>query len=136
MNPDSILPAITATNRGYWEAAARGVLALPHCRTCAHAWYPPSPRCPACLSTDTEFRSMSGRARLWSWTVIHRQYFPAFAPPYLVAFVQLEEGPMLMSSLARVRPEDLRCDLPLAAIFERPSETVPVLRFVPAANAG
>ena len=125
------LPSVTPANQHFWDHARRGVLALPHCRACGNVWFPPSPRCPNCLSEDIEFLATSGRARLWSWIVIHRQYFKDFSPPYLVAFVELEAGPMLMSTLANVAPGQLRCDLPLKAIFERLSDEIHLLQFEP-----
>jgi uncharacterized OB-fold protein len=127
----STLPAIGAANRGFWKHAERGELALPACRSCGHVWFPPSPGCPQCLSRDIEFRKTTGRAKLWSWIVIHRQYFKDFPPPYLVAFVQLEAGPMLMSTLVNVSPEQLRCDLPLTAKFEKLTDEVHILQFEP-----
>ena len=125
------LPTITAANQGFWDYARRGVLALPTCRACGHVWFPPSSSCPQCLSKNVEFRETSGRAKLWSWIVIHRQYFKDFPPPYLVAFVELETGPMLMSTLTNVSPEQLRCDLPLKAMFEKLTDDVHILQFEP-----
>ncbi|MFI5399624.1 MAG: Zn-ribbon domain-containing OB-fold protein [SAR324 cluster bacterium] len=125
------LPEITAANRGFWDHARRGILALPTCRACGHVWFPPSSSCPRCLSQDVEFRATSGRARLWSWVVIHRQYFKDFPPPYLVAFVELESGPMLMSTLVNFAPEQLRCDLPLKATFEKLTDDLHILQFEP-----
>jgi len=129
MNLLATMPAITSANRGFWEAASRGVLALPHCRTCGSTWYPPAARCPACLSADVDVRAASGRATLWSWIVMHRRYFADFAPPYVVAFVRLEEGPMLMSTLAAGNDRALACDMPLVAVFERLSAEVSLLKF-------
>jgi uncharacterized OB-fold protein len=126
------LPAITPVNRGFWEHARLGVLALPHCRSCNHVWYPPSSCCPVCLGTDVEFRAVSGRAKLWSWIVMHRQYLEDFPPPYVVAFVELEEGPMLMSALTNVAAEALRCDLPLQAVFDKLTDEIHLLKFEPA----
>ena len=125
------LPAITSATRDFWEHARRGVLALPTCRGCAHVWFPPSSHCPRCLSKDVDFRATSGRAKLWSWIVMHRQYFKDFPPPYLVAFVELEEGPMLMTTLANVAADQLRCDLPLQAAFEKLTEDIHILQFAP-----
>ena len=132
MTPPSTLPSITPGNRGFWQAAARGVLALPACKRCSHTWYPPSSRCPACLSRDVEFREASGRGTLWSWVVMHKQYFEGFPPPYMVAFVKLEEGPMLMTTLTGYDPQALRCDLPVRASFERLGDEVSILKFRPA----
>jgi len=126
------LPALTAANQAFWDSARRGVLSLPACGACGHVWFPPSPACPKCLSKNVGFRETSGRAKLWSWIVIHRQYFKDFPPPYLVAFVELESGPMLMSTLVKVLPEQIRCDLPLKARFEKLSDEVHILQFEPA----
>lgn len=127
------LPAITPDNGHFWDAANRGVLALPTCRICLHIWYPPSALCPSCLSREVEFRETSGRGKVWSWIVMHRQYFREFPPPYVVLFVKLEEGPMMMSMLGSgVEYSMLRCDLPVQAVFERLSDGFSVLKFRPA----
>ena len=126
------LPAIYQASRAFWEASVNGRLALPHCRRCDHLWFPPSGRCPQCLAPDVDTRQVSGRGRLWSWIVMHRRYLPEFPPPYVVAFVELEEGPMLMSTVVETRPEDLRCDLPLLAVFEPATAEMAVLKFRPA----
>lgn len=60
---------------------------------------------------------------------MHRRYFADFAPPYVVAFVQLEEGPMLMSTLAAADERTLACDMPLVAFFERLSADISLLKF-------
>jgi uncharacterized OB-fold protein len=78
------------------------------------------------------FRPVSGYARLWSWVVFHRQYFKDFPAPYLVAYVKLDTGAMLMSTLVNVAIEDLRCDMPLRAVFERLPNDLHILKFEPA----
>jgi len=75
---------------------------------------------------------VSGRARLWSWTVMRRQYFKDFPPPYLVALVELEEGPMITTTLVQALPETLRCDLPLVVAFETHADGTAVPQFRPA----
>jgi hypothetical protein len=51
---------------------------------------------------------------------MHQRYLPGFADegPYLVAFVQLEEGPYMMSMIVDP-PEGLACGMPLEVVFER-----------------
>ena len=128
------LPALTPANREFWRASTQGRLALPHCRRCDHVWFPPTPRCPRCLGRDdVTVREASGRARLWSWIVMHRRYLPEFPPPYIVpyivAFVELEEGPMLISALVDAPAERLRCDMPLQAVFEPATPEMAILKF-------
>lgn len=127
------LPSVIPASRAFWSASTEGRLVLPECGICGHVWFPPSPRCPRCLSADAVGTlAASGRARLWSWIVMHRRYLPEFPPPYVVAFVELEEGPMLMSTIVGARPEELRCDLPLLAVFEPATAEMAVLKFRPA----
>jgi len=60
---------------------------------------------------------------------MHRQYFRDFPPPYVVAYVRLEEGPMVVSTMVAGREGKLRCDLPVTAVFEALSDEVSVLKF-------
>ncbi|WP_217574362.1 Zn-ribbon domain-containing OB-fold protein [Streptomyces sp. GbtcB7] len=113
-----MLPPITDTNRGFWEGTLAGELRLQYGDS-GTPRFPESPVDPETLSPDFEWRRASGRATLWSWVVMHQRYFPAFADevPYLVAFIQLEEGPFLMSTIVDP-PERLECGMPLEVVFE------------------
>lgn len=117
----------------YWEAAARHQLLLPACRRCGHVWAPPTVRCPACLTADPEWRAMSGRGRVFTFTVFRRAYHPAYrdALPYVVAVVELEEGPRMVTNIVGCPPEDVACDLPVRVTFEARGEHV-LTQFTPA----
>jgi uncharacterized OB-fold protein len=56
---------------------------------------------------------------MWSWIVMHRAYFPDAQAqlPYVIAFVELAEGPMVM---ARITGADLACD---AAVTFNPEQS-------------
>lgn len=85
----------------YWHYCARGELRLQHCATCGAWQFPPAARCRKCLGRDLPWEQVSGNAIVWSWIRMHKKYFadPAFQPPYLVAMVELEEGPRMISSV-------------------------------------
>jgi uncharacterized OB-fold protein len=103
----------------------------------ATTWYPPSTHCPTCLGTDYDWAPASGRATLWSWVSIHQPYLKAFADelPYLVAYVQLEEGPLLISTVVGVARTELEIDLPLQLQFDRYGvDDIPMPVFRPASN--
>lgn len=130
------LPARTPENQPFWDAARQGRLALPHCSACGHVWFPPSAKCPACLSSSVEYRAVSGHATLLSWVVMHRQYFAGFPPPYTVLFVRLDEGPLMMANPGQgVTPGALACGQRLRAVFEPVApgsdDAMRVPRFVP-----
>lgn len=75
--------------------------------------------CPNCNSFEYEWARMSGRATLYSFTIVHRPTLPAFEDrvPYNVAVVQLEEGPYLVSNIVDCRAAELRIGMPLDVVF-------------------
>ena len=127
------LPTLTKLNRPYFEGAKRGEFRLQRCDGCGNHWYSPSTHCPRCLARDYQWVRLSGRGRVWSWIVMHQRYFKAFEAemPYNVAFIQLEEGPFLMSTVVGVPNDALRGDMPVEAVFDDATEDVAVPKFRP-----
>lgn len=74
-------------------------LHLQCCASCGTWRYPPGPVCQSCLSPDSEWKPVTGGGELLSWIVFHRQYLPAYSPPYNVIAVRLDEGPIIISNL-------------------------------------
>jgi len=62
---------------------------------------------------------------------MHRTYFPEFPAPYIVAFVRLKEGPMLMSTVLTDSSEALRYDMPLQVCFRHLSPGIAIHQFKP-----
>ena len=131
--PDVPGPVPGPESAPYWEAARRHELALPRCRRCGQRWAPPTARCPACLSEDIEWRPVSGRGQIFSFTVFRRAYHPAYRErlPYVVAVIELDEGPRLVSNIVGCPPEEVVCDLPVMVTFEQRGEHV-LPQFTPA----
>jgi uncharacterized OB-fold protein len=80
---------------------------------------------------------MSGRGTVYSFTVVHKgegQF--SGAAPYVLAYVELDEGPRLMTNIVDCDEQGLRIGLPVVAVFhgEDPSWAIP--RFRPAEGAG
>ena len=117
----------------YWKAAKRHRLELPHCNACGKFWFPPSRACPHCLATDFDFLAVSGRGRVFSFVIFHRIYHPAFATevPYVVALVELEEGPRLLSNIVGIEPQAVACEMPVKVVFDDVTEDVAVPKFTP-----
>jgi uncharacterized OB-fold protein len=65
------------------------------------------------------FTDVSGRGKVYSFVTFHRVYHPAFEGdvPYVVALIELEEGPRLLSNIVDVAPEDVRCEMPVEVTF-------------------
>ena len=86
------LPLPTPESRPFWDAARRHVLELPRCRSCGQYHYYPRATCPHCLSADLEWRGVSGRGRLHTFTIVQRgsKGFP-IPTPYVMAVVEPDE---------------------------------------------
>lgn len=127
------IPEADEESREFYEGARRHELMLMRCKACGVWRLPSRPRCPDCWSTDTEWARASGRGTLYSFGVMH-QKFPGFEDvvPYNFATVELEEGPRIVSNVVGVPNEDLRCDMPLKAVFDDVAGDATLVRFTKA----
>lgn len=101
-----------------WASIRAERMELQQCASCKRFRYPPGPNCPYCLSLDYEWKPVSGRGKIMSWVVFHRQYFDNYKPPYNVVAVQLEEGPIIMSNLIGPEPSGNWIDQPVMLCYE------------------
>jgi uncharacterized protein len=133
--PDTepILPNITEENQLFWASLRDHDLKLPFCMRCEKAFYPPQSRCPRCLGQRLEWRQASGRARLHSWVVVHQVYDKSFADrvPYVVAAVELEEGPRLITNVVNCSPDGITADMGLKATYRDLTDEVALVQFEP-----
>lgn len=115
------MPQASPETQPFWDGCAAGVLRLQRCRSCQEFYFPPRPFCPRCLSTDVEWKDVSGRGTLHTYVINHRPG-PGFEAdaPYAIAVVQLDEGPRMMSNIVGVEntPENLVLDMALQVTFE------------------
>jgi uncharacterized OB-fold protein len=93
------LPSTSHLTRPFWDAAAEGRLLLPRCKACGRHFFRPEVACTHCFATDWQWVEASGRGTLYSHSVVHRAPAPGFAVPFVLAVVELEEGPMMFSNL-------------------------------------
>lgn len=122
----------------FWTAAAEGRLVLPRCSDCATViWYPRS-WCPSCGSDAVTWTELSGRGTVYAVTVLRRGMGPwADAAPFAVAYVELDEGPRLLTNLVTDAPDEVRIGDAVEATFV-PLPDLPdgspaqaILRFAP-----
>jgi uncharacterized protein len=130
------LPPLTDFNREFWAAARKHEFVLQQCDECGKAWAPNGPVCPHCFSETYHWERMSGRGRIASWVVFHKAYHPAFEKelPYNVAFVELEEGPRVISNVVGIENDALEIGLPVEVVFEDVEGGMSLPKFRPAAK--
>ena len=122
----------------YWDSARRHALELPYCTACRAFHFYPRAICPQCLSSDLEWRPVSGRGRLVTFTVVHRgpRDFPLGAP-YVLAIVELDEGPRLMTNLVGVAadPSAVHIGMPVEIVFADVNDSIALPHFRPVEEA-
>ena len=135
--PDYVkpLPYVHDETRPFWEGTKRHELQIQRCLDCEKFYFYPRSICPHCLSDNTEWVNVSGRGKIYSFTVSHRPASPAFEPdvPYNIAIVELDEGVRMMSNIVECQNEDLRIDMPVEVVFDdvTPEITLPKFRPTP-----
>jgi len=60
---------------------------------------------------------VSGDGRVFSYVVYRRTYHPAFPAPYVVALIELAEGPRLISNVIGCEPEDVEIGMAVEVTF-------------------
>jgi hypothetical protein len=121
-------PRASAESAPFWDGAREKKLLLPRCESCGRFWFPPSQRCRHCLSPDFTWRESTGEGRIYSFVVYHRVYHPGFEAdvPYVVAIVELDDGPRLLTKMVGSPSGDVRCDARVRVVFEeRDGVTIP-----------
>ncbi len=138
MPPRFDLPTPDEETEPFWSAANEQTLLVKHCNACGEYHFYPRPFCPFCWSEDVEWFEASGRATLYTWSVVHQNDLPPFHErvPYVAALVDLEEGPRMMSNVVDCPFDELEAGMALEVVFEQVSDdpqfTLP--RFRPAAR--
>jgi uncharacterized OB-fold protein len=131
-DPARPLPKPAPESRPFWESCRKHELRLQRCGRCNAYRFPPGVLCPECWSTDCEWVRVSGRGKVYSFVVYHRAYHPAFATelPYLVAVVELDEGPRLTTNIVGCNPGAVHCGMAVDVVFEdvTPATALPQFR--------
>ena len=132
-NAKKPIPRIDAESKGYWEACRRHELYIQKCTSCGQLRFYPRALCPQCLSPDLEWILCSGRGEVYTFTVTHQNHAPGFREslPYVLAYVQLEEGVQILTNVVDCSPDDVEIGMPVEVTFEDVSDEVAIPRFRP-----
>jgi uncharacterized protein len=131
--------APNAWTEPFWVAAGRHQLVVQRCLTCGTVRHPPGPFCPHCRTQDAEWVELSGRATLYSFTVIRHALVPQLRDflPMVIAVVEPEGAPSarLVANLVNVAVGDVAIGMLLEVVWEDVEDGIAVYRFQPAGAA-
>ena len=126
-------PVVSVETQDYWAATAEGRLLLKRCDACGHViWYPRG-ICPDCHSTDTSWFEASGNGVVYSFTVNRKGDGPwKEAAPYVLAYVELDEGPRVMTNIVDCDVDTVAIGQRVTAVWDDTGQGNALLRFRPA----
>jgi uncharacterized OB-fold protein len=132
MHCEKPLPKPNADTKPFWDGCRNHQLTFQKCKDCGHVRWPASIICPKCYSQETQWIVAGGKGKIFSFVVYHQPFHPAFkeALPYVVAVVELEEGPHILSNIVECIHHQLKCDMAVKISWQDVTEGIclPVFR--------
>ena len=127
------LPKINADNQTFWKECRNHVLKIQKCQECEKLRWPPAFLCPQCLDQKSDWVEMSGKGRVYTFAVYHTAFHPGFKEevPYVVAVVELAEGPRMMSNIVDCDPNDVCCGMPVSVTWRDADKRFSIPVFCP-----
>lgn len=123
---------VTSTTEAFWKATSEGRFILQRCDACDLVVWFPRKHCPECWSENLATFDASGEGTVYSYTIIRKvanEYKQA--TPFVVAYVELAEGPRIMTNIVGCDVDSVRVGMPVAIEFHDTGEGNALYRFHP-----
>lgn len=108
-------------------SSREGNLILPKCTSCGRLHWYPRAHCPFCWSSAIAWQPISGLGKVYSFSAMRRA-----TDPYTIAYVMLDEGPTMMTSIVDCDFDVIRIDQRVKVVFKQPASGPPYAAFTPA----
>lgn len=131
------IPVPDIDSQFFWKGLREHKLLILRCGDCGYWIYSPLASCPQCLSFNVAPEPVSGRGTIYSFTVVHREFAQGIKPPYVAAFVDLDEQPALrlLSNIVNCRVSDVEIGMPVRVVFHDITDDVGLAFFEPVKEA-
>ncbi|MES3000774.1 MAG: OB-fold domain-containing protein [Pseudomonadota bacterium] len=116
-------------NLPFWEAARTHKLVLPMCGDCKRCHWYPRTVCPLCGGLDISWAPSLGRGTVHSFSIQRR-----CIAKIILAYVRLEEGPVLMTNIVDCAFDDVAIGMKVQVKFLRTPEGRHAPFFAPASD--
>ncbi len=102
----------------FFAGCARGELLVQQCSACGHRQFYPRWCCTQCAGA-VGWIVGSGRGTVHTYTVIRQNHAEPYRSelPYVVAMIDLEEGPRMMSNVTDIDPDTVTIGMPVEVHF-------------------
>jgi uncharacterized OB-fold protein len=124
----SIEPALNVGDKVYFDAAAEGKLLVKKCGDCGKHHHYPRAICPHCFSSKVDWTQAKGSGTVYSFSVTRR----AGPVAYCIAYVQLDEGPKMMTNIVDCDLDSVKIGQKVKVTFKKTVAGVSLPMFTPA----
>jgi uncharacterized OB-fold protein len=111
------LPIPTPDTAEWFRRSDAGEFTIPKCASCGAWFLYPRSNCPKCYARNVQLVASPGLGKVASFVINHRAP-EGFQPPYVLALVDLVEGPRLTGVVKTDRPDDVEVGTPVRVAFE------------------
>jgi len=96
-------------------------LELQYCPACQKYIFYPRELCPYCLEAKPEWKGVSGRGRVYSYTVVRQSALKEFVKkvPYIYAIVELDEGVRIPTTIIGCPVDEIEIGMPVELAGKR-----------------
>jgi uncharacterized OB-fold protein len=111
-------PPVNGETVPFWAALAEGRVEVPVCDACGHhIWYPRT-WCPVCQGDAVTWTALSGRGTVYARTILHKAMGGwGRAAPFVIAYVELDEGPRVLTNVVTDDPSSVVIGTTVEALF-------------------
>lgn len=134
---DKPFPEPTPVTAPYWDSLREHRIHIQYSPSSEQYVFYPRVLAPGTLADDLEWREISGKGTLYTYTVAERPTAPPWADslPQILAVVEWDEGPRLSTEMVDVDPADLKIGMRVEPVFcDHPDRDITLLRYRPAAE--
>ena len=127
------LPEPSEVSRPFWDGLRERRVRMQRSRRTGEYVFYPREVSPFGAGDVLEWAEVSGRGVVYSYTVARRATAPQWEGdvPYVIAIVELEEGPHLTANIVDCEPEAVRIGMAVEAAFVDVTPEVTLLQFRP-----
>jgi hypothetical protein len=108
----------------FWDGTAQGQFRVPECQACGHRFFGPEPACVRCQSRKLGWASLDGSGVVYSFTEVHVPPEPGYEVPYVLAVIELDDGPAVFSHLVGAAAANPRVGMRVTLAFRTGADGV------------
>lgn len=133
MDTQKPTPVIQPWTEEFWKATRKGKLLIQHCNDCNSNIFFPKKVCPECWSENMGWIESSGKANVYTYTVMLDMVEPKFMGdlPYVIAMVDLDEGIRMTTRIVNCMPENVAIGMKVEVAFQEVSPEFSLPMFQP-----